>query len=136
MNNIDDDDDEDYEALVNCQSAAAGGSKSLSGSTGHGNVTSMSNQQQSASEHLPQQAQQQQTSGAQGLPGVGPFESNLIREDGRPAGLKNIGNTCWFNSIIQAFFHLPKFRTLILSFKFDQYQIDKLDDNVKFNYLI
>ncbi|CAF3297407.1 unnamed protein product [Rotaria socialis] len=34
-----------------------------------------------------------------------------------PAGLKNIGNTCWFNSIVQAVYTLPYFRELILNFR-------------------
>ncbi|CAF3719635.1 unnamed protein product [Rotaria sordida] len=33
-----------------------------------------------------------------------------------PAGLKNIGNTCWFSSIVQALYTLPYFRQLILNF--------------------
>lgn len=56
-------------------------------------------------------------------------ESSLIREDGKPSGLKNVGNTCWFNSIIQTFFHLPYFRRLILSFNVDQNEINRLDEN-------
>lgn len=35
-----------------------------------------------------------------------------------PAGLKNIGNTCWFNSIVQALYNLPYFRRLILNFRY------------------
>ena len=31
-------------------------------------------------------------------------ESSFLREDGKSPGLKNIGNTCWFNSIIQVNF--------------------------------
>lgn len=33
-----------------------------------------------------------------------------------PVGLKNIGNTCWFNSIVQALYTLPYFRQMILNF--------------------
>jgi ubiquitin carboxyl-terminal hydrolase 25/28 len=35
-----------------------------------------------------------------------------------PVGLKNIGNTCWFNSIVQALYTLPYFRQLILNFRY------------------
>ena len=111
MNNIDDEDDEDYDALMNCSSPATATATTASN-------TNSSSQQQSATSCKPLY-----TTGLI-------IEPNLIREESRPAGLKNIGNTCWFNSIIQAFFHLPKLRNIILSFKFDQYQIDKLDDKV------
>lgn len=57
-------------------------------------------------------------------------EQSLLREEGKPAGLKNVGNTCWFNSIIQAFFHLPYLRALILSFQISEAEISQLEDNV------
>uniref|UniRef100_UPI00359021C7 ubiquitin carboxyl-terminal hydrolase 28-like n=1 Tax=Myxine glutinosa TaxID=7769 RepID=UPI00359021C7 len=33
---------------------------------------------------------------------------------GWPAGITNIGNSCWFGAIIQSLFHLPSFRDLVL----------------------
>ena len=35
----------------------------------------------------------------------------------QPAGLKNIGNTCWFNSVVQVLYTLPYFRRLIFNFQ-------------------
>lgn len=57
-------------------------------------------------------------------------ELSLLREEGKPAGLKNVGNTCWFNSIIQAFFHLPYLRSLIISFQISEADINQLEENV------
>ena len=34
---------------------------------------------------------------------------NRARDSEVPSGLKNIGNTCWFNSLIQILVFLPNF---------------------------
>ena len=36
------------------------------------------------------------------------------REAGMPVGLKNVGNTCYFNSLIQTYFNIPGFVELIM----------------------
>ena len=41
------------------------------------------------------------------------------REAGVPCGLKNIGNTCYFNSILQVYFNIPEFAKAIMEFKDD-----------------
>lgn len=37
-----------------------------------------------------------------------------------PAGIKNVGNTCYINSLLQAFFMVPDFRAQILEFPIPQ----------------
>lgn len=64
------------------------------------------------------------------------LESELIREDDKPCGLRNVGNTCWFNSIIQSLFHLPGFRQIIFSFRLNENDILKLDDRVSKKILL
>ena len=39
------------------------------------------------------------------------------REAGIPVGLKNVGNTCYFNSLIQTYFNIPAFVELIMKFR-------------------
>lgn len=41
------------------------------------------------------------------------------REEGVPCGLKNIGNTCYFNSLLQVYYNLPRFVQEILEFQDD-----------------
>jgi ubiquitin carboxyl-terminal hydrolase 25/28 len=38
------------------------------------------------------------------------------REEGVPCGLKNIGNTCYFNSLLQVYYNLPRFVREVLEF--------------------
>lgn len=40
-----------------------------------------------------------------------------VRVPGVPVGLKNVGNTCYFNSLLQAYFMVPKFVRELLSFR-------------------
>ena len=41
------------------------------------------------------------------------------REEMVPVGLKNIGNTCYFNSILQVYFNMPEFVNAIFKFEDD-----------------
>ena len=41
------------------------------------------------------------------------------RENDVPCGLKNIGNTCYFNSILQVYYNIPEFVNAILEFQDD-----------------
>lgn len=48
--------------------------------------------------------------------GYGDGMENLRTAD-EPVGLRNIGNTCYLNSLLQVYYHLPDFRRAILSFR-------------------
>ncbi|XP_045139560.1 ubiquitin carboxyl-terminal hydrolase 28 isoform X1 [Echinops telfairi] len=52
--------------------------------------------------------------------GENPSPNDWRRVDGWPVGLKNVGNTCWFNAVIQSLFQLPEFRRLVLSYSLPQ----------------
>jgi len=40
------------------------------------------------------------------------------REQATPAGLKNVGNTCYFASLIQSLFNLPNIQEKILNYDY------------------
>ena len=43
-----------------------------------------------------------------------------MRENGQQVGLQNIGNTCYFNSILQVYYNIPQVVSAILEFKDDE----------------
>lgn len=47
-----------------------------------------------------------------------------VREASVPVGLKNVGNTCYFNSLLQAYFMIPDFVKEILSFQEPKFDSD------------
>lgn len=55
-----------------------------------------------------------------GLPDYGSYEplnpEQRLREEGTPVGIKNVGNTCYFNSLLQTYFLVPKFIESVLKF--------------------
>ncbi|KAG0021785.1 hypothetical protein BGZ82_011203 [Podila clonocystis] len=48
-----------------------------------------------------------------------PNPETSIRSEGRPAGMKNLGATCYANSLLQVWFHDPEFRNAIYSCEFE-----------------
>jgi len=42
-----------------------------------------------------------------------------LRDDDLPCGLRNIGNTCYFNSLLQVYYNMPKFVRAIMQFEVD-----------------
>ncbi|XP_063167607.1 ubiquitin carboxyl-terminal hydrolase 28 isoform X2 [Candoia aspera] len=48
--------------------------------------------------------------------GENPTQGDWRRVSGWPAGMKNIGNTCWFSAVIQSLFQLPEFRHQVLNY--------------------
>ncbi|GAB0489650.1 hypothetical protein MMPV_000875 [Pyropia vietnamensis] len=64
-------------------------------------------------------------SGGAGGAGVGPMgdpRSRRRASESVPVGLRNIGNTCYLNSLLQTYFYLPRFRQAVFSFRSTSYK--------------
>ena len=53
-----------------------------------------------------------------------------LREQNQPTGLRNIGNTCYFNSLLQVYYTLPKFVSEILRFEVQMIEDEEGKANV------
>ncbi|KAI5954229.1 UBP2 [Candida jiufengensis] len=62
---------------------------------------------------------------------TGKIDSSLLPPENWPAGLDNIGNTCYLNSLLQYYFCIKPLRELILNFDADNFNLDEVDENRK-----
>ena len=53
-----------------------------------------------------------------------------LREQNQPTGLRNIGNTCYFNSLLQVYYTLPRFVSEILKFEVQMIEDEEGKANV------
>ena len=56
------------------------------------------------------------------------------RKSGEAVGLKNIGNTCYFNSLLQILYRIPSFASVIFGYdksKFDPKLVENMDEHMK-----
>ncbi|KAI5962535.1 UBP2 [Candida pseudojiufengensis] len=62
---------------------------------------------------------------------TGKIDSSLLPPENWPAGLDNIGNTCYLNSLLQYYFCIKPLRDLILNFDSNNYNLNEFDANRK-----
>lgn len=48
---------------------------------------------------------------------VSDIQQRIRSDPNQPVGLRNIGNTCYLNSLLQVYYHLPEFRKAIMKFR-------------------
>ena len=48
-----------------------------------------------------------------------------------PTGMWNVGSSCWYNSVIQVFYHLPALRRQVLSSEYQGVKISKEFDAIR-----
>ncbi|ODV84927.1 hypothetical protein CANARDRAFT_28664 [[Candida] arabinofermentans NRRL YB-2248] len=67
----------------------------------------------------------------EGFLSTGIIDSSLLSIDKSPAGLNNIGNTCYLNSLLQFYFVIEPLRTLVLEFN-KTLDMDLIENNESF----
>ena len=62
---------------------------------------------------------------------TGKIDTSLLPAENWPAGLDNIGNTCYLNSLLQYYFCIKPLRDLILTFNENDYKSDDYSEDRK-----
>lgn len=88
-------------------------------STSTSSTTTMGLSQQELEEARIIEQSFQNTKGDIGLAFSADNPTYRKREEGIPVGLKNIGNTCYFNSLLQTYFTIPQFRNNVFKYPLD-----------------
>ncbi|KAI5967480.1 UBP2 [Candida margitis] len=62
---------------------------------------------------------------------TGKVDSSLLPAENWPAGLDNIGNTCYLNSLLQYYFCIKPLRDLVLTFDEDDFDLEEFTESRK-----
>lgn len=71
----------------------------------------------------------QASTGSTGQGGANGGKNSSRKAEDWPVGIRNLGNTCYLNSLLQFYFTVKPFRDMLLAF--DEYRMENTPDNMK-----